>query len=142
MAIFGSQTQQQMETNTGPEQIKSVPQDGKIQTGDTRNHQNFPPTGGVGHLDRFQECLLSYPNTGTIQEIPEISCPGLDIPIQSTTFWSVHSTLGVHCSSKGGETGGHTQGYKNPSVPRRLVSKSTSHQVCLQRTPSKHYKRL
>ena len=29
--------------------------------------------------------------------------------------------LGVHCSCKGGETDGHTQGYKNPPVPRRLV---------------------
>ena len=27
-------------------------------------------------------------------------------------------THGVHCNSKGGETNGHTQGYKNPSVPR------------------------
>ena len=122
--VFGTQTQQQMETNTASEQIKSVPQGRKIQNGDARNHQNFPPTGGVGHLDRLQGCLLPYPNTGTIQEIPEISCPGPDIPIQSTTFWSVHSTLGVHCSSKGGETDGHTQGYKNPPVPRRLVSKS------------------
>ena len=50
-----------------------------------------------------------------------ISCAGSDIPIQSTAVWSVHSTLGVHCSSKGGETDGHTQGYKNPLVPRRLV---------------------
>ena len=48
----------------------------------------------------------------------DISCPGSDIPVQSTAFRSVHSTLGVHCSSKGGENDGHTQGYKNPPVPR------------------------
>ena len=122
--IFGSQTQQQMETNTGPKQTKSVPQGGKIQNGDTGNHQNFPPKRGVGHLDRLQGCLFPYPNTGTIQEVPEISCPGPDIPIQSSAIWSVHSTLGIHCNSKGGETDGHTQGYKDPPVPRRLVSKS------------------
>ena len=39
------------------------------------------------------------------QEISEILHPGPDMPIQSTTFWSVHSTLGVHCNSKGDETG-------------------------------------
>ena len=93
-----------METYTRPEQTKSFPQGGKIQNGDTGNHQDVPPTRGVGHLNRFQGRLLPYTNTGTVQEISEISCPGSDIPIQSTAFRSVHSTLGVHCSSKGGET--------------------------------------
>ena len=61
--------------------------------------------------------LLPYTNTGTVQEISEISCPGSNIPVQSTAIWFVHSTQ-VHCSSKGGETDGHTQGYKDPPVPR------------------------
>ena len=120
-AVFGTQTQQQVETHTGPKQTESVPQGGEIQDGGTRNHQNIPPARGVGHLDRFQGCLLPYPNTGTIQEISKISCPWPDIPIQGTPFRSVHSAFGVHCYSKGGETDGHTQGYKNPPVPRRLV---------------------
>ena len=79
------------------------------------------PTRGVGYLNRFQGCLLPYSNTGTVQEISEISYPRLDISIQSTAAQSVHSTLGVHCSSKRGETDGHIQGYKNQPVPRRLV---------------------
>ena len=91
---------------------------------DTGNHQDIPPTRGVGHLNRFQGHLLPYTNTGTIQEISKISCPRSDIPVQRTSFRSVHSTLGVHCSSKGGETDGHTQGYKNPPVPRWLVGES------------------
>ena len=33
-------------------------------------------------------------------------------------------TIGVHCDSKGGETDGHKQEYKDPPVPRRLVSES------------------
>ena len=64
-------------------------------------------------VNRFQGCLLPYTNMGIVQEISQISCPRSDIPVQSTAFWSVHSTLGVHCCSKGGETDGHTQGYKN-----------------------------
>ena len=78
---------------------------------------HHPPTRGVGYLNRFQRHLLPYTNTGTVQEISEISCAGSDIPVQSTAFRSVHSTHGVHCSSKGVETDGHTQGYKNPPVP-------------------------
>ena len=78
----------------------------------------------MGYLNRFQGCLLPYSNTGTVQEISQVSCPGSDIPIQSLAFRSVHSTLGVHCSSKGGEADGHAQGYKSPPIPRRLVGES------------------
>ena len=124
LAIFSPQTQQQMETYTRSEQAESFPQGGEIQNGDTGNHQNVPPTRGVGHLSGFQRCLLPYTNTGTVQEIFEISCPGSDVPIQSTALWSVHSTHGIHCVSKGGETDDHTQGCKNPPVPRRLVGES------------------
>ena len=111
-----------METYSRSEQSKPFLQGGKIRNGDTGNHQDVPQ--GVGYLNRFQGCLLPYTNTGTVQEMSEISRPGTDIPIQSSAFRSVHSTLGVHCCSKGGETDGHKQGYKNPPVPRRLVGES------------------
>ena len=78
----------------------------------------------MGYLSRLQGCLLPYPNTGTIQEISQISCPGSELPIQSIAFRSVHSTHGGHCVSKGGETDGHTQRYKDPPIPRRLVGES------------------
>ena len=123
-AFSGTQTQQQVEAYTGPKQTKSFPQGGEIQNGDTGNHQDIPPARGVGNLSRLQGCLLPYTNTGTVQEISPISCPGPDLPVQSTAIWSVHSAHGVHCLGKGGETDGHTQGYKNPPVPRRLVGQS------------------
>ena len=78
----------------------------------------------MGYIGRLQGCLFPYTDTGTVQKIPQISGPGPDLPVQSSAFWSVHSAHGVHCSSKGGKTNGHTQGYKNPPVPRRLVGES------------------
>ena len=123
-AILSSKTKQQMETHTGLKQTQSFSQGGEIQNGDTGNHQNLPPNRGMGYFDRFQRCLLPYPYTGTFQKIPEIPCPRSDLPIQSTAFRSVHSSLGIHCYSKGGETDGHSQGYKDPPVPRRLVGES------------------
>ena len=119
-----SQTQQQMETNSGSEQIKPIPQSGEIQNGNTGNHPNIPPTRGVGHLSRLQRRLLPHTNTGTIQEIPQISYPGPDLPIQGTTLWSVHSSHGIYGSGQRSETAGLTQGYKDPPVPRRLVGQS------------------
>ena len=64
------------------EQSKPFLQGGKIRNGDTGNHQDVPQ--GVGYLNRFQGCLLPYTNTGTVQEMSEISRPGTDIPIQSS----------------------------------------------------------
>ena len=110
-----------METHPRSEQFKPILQGSKIQNGDTGNHQDLPPTRGVGDLNRHQGRLLPYTNTGTFQEICEILRSGSDLPIQGTAIRVVHSTHGVHCNSKGGEADGHTQGYKNPPVPRRLV---------------------
>ena len=65
----------------------------------------------MGHIYRFQRCLLPYTNTGTIQEISEISLTGSDIPIQSTAFRSVHSTLGVYGNKPSRQSG------RNLSLP-------------------------
>ena len=122
--ISSAKTQSEMEANSRPKQSQSIPQGGEIQNGDTGNHQNITPERGVGHLSRFQRRLLPYTNTGTITKVPKISHPESDISIQGSALWSVHSTYGVHCTGKRGETDGQSQGYKNPLVPRRLVGES------------------
>ena len=99
-AIFSPKTQQQVEAYSRLKQSEPLPQGGKIQDGDTGNYQDIPPT---------------------VQEISEVSRKRADLSIQSSAFRTVHSTLRVHCDSKGGTADGHTQGYKNPPVPRQLV---------------------
>ena len=116
--VFSPKAKQSVETYFGSEQPEFLPQGGEIQDGDSGNHQDITPTGGVDHLHRLQGCILPHPNTGTVQEISEISFPRANIPIQSLTIRTFDSTTGVHCSSKGGQTDGYTQGYKDPPVPR------------------------
>ena len=122
--VSSPKTKQSVETDLGSEQPEFLPQGGEIQDGDPGNHQNITPTRGVDHLHRLQGCILPHPDTGTVQEISEISCSRTNIPIQSPTIQTFDSTTGVHCSSKGGQTDGYTQGYKDPPVPRRLVGES------------------
>ena len=122
--IFSPKTKQQVEAHPGLEQTKSFSQGGEIQDGNTGNHQDLPSDRGVGHLYRLQGRLLPHSYTGTVQEIPKISCPGSNIPIQGSALWSVHGTLGIYSSSKRSETDGPLQGYKDPPVPRRLVGES------------------
>ena len=107
-----------METYTRSEQSQQIPQGRKIQNGDTRNDSNLPTDRGVGHIHRLQGCLLPYTNTKPIQKISEVSCIVQNIPIQSTTLWSVRSSIGVHCCGQRGQSDCFTKGYKNPPVPR------------------------
>ena len=108
--FFGSKPRQPLETYSRSEQTKPLV-----------DHQDLPPTRGVGYLNRFQGYLLPYTYTRTIQEMPEISHPRLGIPVQGPAIRFVHSTFGVRRDTKGGE---HTQGFRNPPVPRRLVGES------------------
>ena len=126
------QTTKQVATYTGPKPSESLPQGGKLQDGDTGNHQNLSPTRGVGYVHRLQGRLLPHPYTGTVQEISQIPCTGSDIPVQSPTLWSVHSPHGIHGSDKGSKTDGHTEGYKNP--PDDWLVRAKSPQACLQHT--------
>ena len=112
LTFLGSKTTQPFEAYSRSEQTKPF--------GD---HQDLPPTRVVGYLNRLQGRLLPYTYTGTIQEIPEISHPRSGIPVQGPAIRFAHSTHGVHCDTKGGETDGYTQGFKNPPVPR-LVGES------------------
>ena len=120
-AIFGPKTKQQMETYTRSRQFQQIPQDRKIHNGDTRKDPNLPTDREVGHVHRFQGRLLPYTNTKPIKKISEFSCSRQNIPVQSTTIWPVHSSLGIHCCYQRGQTDGFTEGYKNPPVPKRLV---------------------
>ena len=123
-SIFGTQTQQPVETYPGPEHLEHLPKHRVVQNGETRDNKNLPAHRGVGHLHRLQGHILPYTNSQSVQEVHVFSHPGSVLPVQSPTLWSVHSTDGVHSGGQGGQTDGLTEGYKNPSVPRRLVGES------------------
>ena len=60
----------------------------------------------------------TFSNTGTVQEISEISHPGLVISVKGTAIPTVHSSNEALFYGKGGETDGHAQEYKDPPMPR------------------------
>ena len=123
-AIFGTQTQQPVETYPGPEHLEHLPKHRVVPNGDPRDNKNLPTARGVGHLHRLKGCILPYTNSQSVQEVHVFSHPGSVPPVQSPTLWPVHSTYGVHSGGQRGQTNGFTEGYKNPPVPRRLVGES------------------
>ena len=123
-AIFGSQTQQPVETYPGPEHFEHLFKHRVVQNGDSRNHKKLPTGRGVGHLNRFQRRILPHSNSQSVQEVHAFSHSGPILPVQGPALWSFHSTHGVHSGGQRGQAHGLTTGYKNPPVPRRLTGES------------------
>ena len=113
-----------MEAYFRSESVEQVPQNRYIQDGNSRNHPDLSPERGVGNLAGFQRCILSYPHSPPIKEIHEVLPEQTSIPVHCTSLRVGHSSSRVHQGGQGGETYGSEQGYKNPPVPRRLVTES------------------
>ena len=134
--IFSPKTQQQVETNTRPEQFEPIPQGRKIQNGDTGNHQDIPLTRGVGHLDGLQGRLLPHPNTGTVQEILEISCPGPDLQFKALPFGLSTAPMEFTVIAKEVKLMAIRKGIRIHQYLDDWLVRATSHRLCLEHTQS------
>ena len=123
-AIFGTQTQQPVETHPRPEHLEHLFKHRVVQDGDPRDHKNLPPSRGVGHIHRFQRCILPYTHSQSVQEVHAFSPPGSVLSVQSPSLWPFHGSHGVHSGGQRGQTHGPSEGYKEPPVPRRLAGES------------------
>ena len=123
-AIFGTQTQQPVETDSGLKHLEHLFEHRVIQDGDPRDNKNLPTVRGVGHIHRFQRRILPHTNSQSVQEVHAFSPSGSVLPVQSPSLWPVHSPHGVHSGHQRGQTHGTSKGYKDPPVPRRLAGES------------------
>ena len=78
----------------------------------------------MGHIHRFQRCILPYTHSQSVQEVHAFSPPGSVLSVQSPSLWPFHSSHGVHSGGQRGQTHGPSEGYKDPPVPRRLAGES------------------
>ena len=118
-AIFGTQTQQPVETDSGLEHLEHLFEHRVVQDGDPRDNKNLPTVRGVG-----QRRILPHTNLQSVQEVHAFSPPGSVLPVQSPSLWPVQSPHGVHSGHQRGQTHGTSKGYKDPPVPRRLAGES------------------
>ena len=123
-AIFGTQTQQPVETDSGLKHLEHLFEHRVVQDGDPRDNKNLPTVRGVGHIHRFQGRILPHTNSQSVQEVHAFSPSGSVLPVQSPSLWPVHSPHGVHSGHQRGQTHGTSKGYKDPPVPRRLAGES------------------
>ena len=135
--ISSPKTQQQVATYPGSEQTESFPQGGEIQDGNTGNHQDVPPTRGVGYLNRFQRRLLPY------IAIQEQSRKYLRFHVQGQTYQFKALPFGLATApleftliAKEVKLMASHKGIRIHQYLDDWLVRATSHQACLQHTQS------
>ena len=108
------QNTQPLETYSRSEQIKPF--------GD---HQDHPLQQGewVTSID-FKDTYFHIPIQEQSRKYLRFHVQDQTYQFKALPFGLFTASMEFHCSSKGVETDGHTQGYKNLPVPRRLVGES------------------
>ena len=124
LAVFSTQTGKQVEAYFRSESVEQVPQNRHIQDGNSGHHPDLSTKRGVGNLAGFQRRILSHPHSPPVKEVHEILPQQTSVPVLCPSLRVGHGSSRVHQGGQGGETYGSEQGYKNPPVPRRLVTES------------------
>ena len=133
-AIFGTQTQQPVETGPGPEHLEHLFKHRVVQDGDPRDNKNLPTGRGMGHIHRLQRRILPYTNSQSVQEVHAFSSPGSVLPVQSPTLWSIHSSHGVHSGGQRGKLMALQRGIRTHQYLDDWLVRASTHDTCLQHT--------
>ena len=77
-----------------------------VQNGNSRVHQDFPDSGGVGIVDRSIGRIPSHPHSSTLKEIPKILPQVSGVPVHIPRLRTGHSPPGLHNDCERGEASG------------------------------------
>ena len=93
----------------------------KVQNGNSRVHQDFPDSRGVGIVDRPVGRLPTHPHPPKLKEIPKVLLQGSGVPVHLPPVRTGHSPPGLYNDRKGSETNGPLKRTQNSPIPGRLA---------------------
>ena len=93
----------------------------KVQNGNSRVHQDFPGSRGVGIVDRPVRRIPTHPHPSKLKEISKVLLQGPGVPVHLPTFRTGHSPPGLYNDRKGSETNGPLKRTQNSPIPGRLA---------------------
>ena len=73
----------------------------KVQNGNSRDHQDFPDSRGMGIVNRPIRRLPSHPRPPKLKEIPKVLPQVTDVPVHLPSFRTSHSPPGLYNNHKG-----------------------------------------
>ena len=133
-AIFGTQTQQPVETGTGPEELEHLPKHRVVQDGDPRDSKNLPTGRGMGHIHRFQRRLLPYTNSQSVQEVHAFSSPGSVDQFKALPFGLSTAPMEFTVVAKEVKLMALQKGIRTHQYLDDWLVRASTHDSCLQHT--------
>ena len=116
-----TQASPEVEACNRPKQAQHFPTCRKVQNGNSRVHQDFPDSGGVGIVDRSIGRLPSHPHSSSLKEIHKILPQVSGVPVHIPPLRTGHSPPGLHNDCERGEADGPHQRSQTSPIPGRLA---------------------
>ena len=116
-----TQASPEVEASHRPKQAQHFSTCRKVQNGNSRVHQDFPDSGGVGIVDRSIGCLPSHPHSSTLKEIPKILPQVSGVPVHFHPLRTGHSPPGFHNDCERSKADGPLQRSQTSPIPGRLA---------------------
>ena len=133
-AIFGTQTQQPVETDPRPEHLEHLFKHRDVQDGNPRDNKNLPPSRGVGHIHRFQRRILPHTNSQSVQEVHALSPPGSVLPVQALPFGLSTAPMEFTVVAKEVKLVAFQKGIRIHQYLDDWLVRASTHHTCLQHT--------
>ena len=132
--LFGTQTQQPVETDPRPEHLEHLFEHRDVQDGNPRDNKNLPPSRGVGHIHRFQRSILPHTNSQSVQEVHALSPPGSVLPVQALPFGLSTAPMEFTVVAKEVKLVAFQKGIRIHQYLDDWLVRASTHHTCLQHT--------
>ena len=132
--LFGTQTQQPVETDPRPEHLEHLFEHRDVQDGNPRDNKNLPPSRGVGHIHRFQRSILPHTNSQSVQEVHALSPPGSVLPVQTLPFGLSTAPMEFTVVAKEVKLVAFQKGIRIHQYLDDWLVRASTHHTCLQHT--------
>ena len=126
--IFSAQTQQQVET------YKQIPQDSKIQNGDTGNHQDLPQTRGVVTSVDFKDAYFHIPIQEQSRKYLKFHVQGQTYQVKALPFGLSAAPMQFTLVVKEVKLMAIHKGIRMHQYLDNWLVRARSHQACVQHT--------
>ena len=132
--LFGTQTQQPVETDPRPEHLEHPFEHRDVQDGNPRDNKNLPPSRGVGHIHRFQRSILPHTISQSVQEVHALSPPGSVLPVQALPFGLSTAPMEFTVVAKEVKLVAFQKGIRIHQYLDDWLVRASTHHTCLQHT--------
>ena len=116
-----TQASPKVEASNRPKQAQHLPTCRKVQNGNTRIHQGFSDSRGMGVVVRPSRCLPSHPHPPKLKEVPKVLLQVAGVPVHFPSLQTSHGPSGLYNDCKRGEADGPVKENQTSPVPGQLA---------------------